>query len=1044
MIERLIEWSAKNPLIVFLLVAALTVGGLASARSIPLDAVPDLSDTQVIVFTRWMGRSPDLVEDQVTYPIVAALLSAPRVRVVRGLSDFGHSYVYAIFEEGTDIYWARSRVLEYLSQLSGRLPEGVSPSLGPDATGVGWVYMYALVDDTGKQDLQSLRSFQEWYLRYQIASVEGVAEVANLGGFVKQYQVHLDPNKLRALNIPIQEVVAAIRMSNQDVGARLVEVAGTEQVIRGLGYVKRVEDVESIVVGMGAKGTPISVRDVGYVTLGSELRRGFADLDGEGEVVGGIVVMRQEENALNLIRRVEEKLEALKPSLPPGVRVVTTYDRSGLIRESIDTATWGIVEELLIVSAMIVFFLLHVRSALIPIIVLPIAVAIAFIPMLGMRLTANVMSLGGIVIAIGDMVDAAIVLVENAHKRLESWAAGDRPERSRFDVLVESMKEVGPPIFTSLLVMAIAFMPVFTLQAQEGRLFKPLAFTKNLSIAISAVLAVTLVPALIPLLVRGKILSEKRHPISRVLIALYTPIVRLVIQWRKTTLALALLATAFTIPAYLGMGSEFMPPLEEGSILYMPTTLPGISATETGQLLQMQDKILRTFPEVERVFGKAGRAETSTDPAPYSMMETTIMLKPKEKWREGMTFQKLVDEMDRAMQFPGVTNAWTMPVKGRVDMLTTGIRTPVGIKIFGPDLPGIEKYGEHLEMVLKEVPGTRSVYAERVAAGYFLDFNVRRDEAARYGLTVGDVQDAIEAAVGGTPITTTVEGRERYPVNVRYFRDYRDDLDALRSVIVPTKMGAHVPLAQLADVEFKLGAPMIRDEDGLLTAYVYVDVQGRDIGSYVDDAKRAVVEKAPLPTGYTIQWSGQYEFMERVRERLKIFVPLTVAIIFLLYFFTFRSIAETLIVMLSVPFALLGAIWFLSALGYNMSIAVWVGLIALAGVAAETGSIMIVYLDEAYGRRVREGTMRTMDDLYEAVVEGSAQRLRPKLMTVLANIFGLMPVMWAAGTGADTMKRISAPLVGGLVSSTILTLFILPAIFTIWKGFEVRRVERSG
>jgi copper/silver efflux system protein len=1161
MVERVIDFCARNRLIVFLCVGGLSLLGYVSMSRTPLDALPDLSDTQVIVYTTWPGRSPNLVEDQITYPIVTALLSAPKVTVVRGASDFGYSYVYVLFEEGTDIYWARSRVLEYLSQIRDRLPEGVNPALGPDATGVGWVYEYALVtgyycpdhpngwyelpdaspaasdapaaaasmadgqastspispeqrpqghsghvhpadtrevreetEQTAVQvnsppgagarpehayasledapasqrshlvhqrirqtpgscpldgkplqraqyDLSQLRSLQDWNLRYAIAAVDGVAEVASVGGFVRQYQITVDPNRLLAFNIPLQTVVENIRKGNNDVGGRVVEMTGTEYMVRGLGYIQRLGDIEAIVVGVDPSGTPIYVRDIGDVSLGPDMRRGVAELNGEGEVVGAVVIMRHLENALNVIRRVEDKIEELKNTLPPGVDFVTVYNRAELIERAIGTAEEALVEELLIVSALIIFFLLHLRSALIPIVALPIAMLIAFIPMAWMQVTINVMSLGGIVIAVGDMVDASIVLVENAHKRLEEWerkgSVGERVE-----VIIQAAKEVGPPIFSSLLVMAIAFVPVFTLQAQEGRLFKPLAFTKNFAIAISAVLAITLTPALMTLLIRGRIRPEEKHPVSRVLIRLYTPIAQLAIRFRKTTVGLAVVAALFTIPAFLRMGSEFMPPLEEGSILYMPTTLPGISVTDATQILQVQDRILKRFPEVQSVFGKAGRAESSTDPAPFSMFETTVILKPKDQWRTGMTFDKLVEEMDRALRFPGMTNAWTMPVKGRIDMLTTGIRTPVGIKIFGPDLGKIQEIGTHLEAILKTVPGTRSIYAERVEGGYYLDFRVRREDAARYGMTIEGVEHIIETAIGGMDVTTTIEGRERYPVNVRYPRELRENLDQLRRVLVTTPGGVQVPVSLLADIELHTGPAMVRDEDAMLTGYVFVDVVGRDIGSYVTEAKRVVADELPSYPGYRLAWSGQYEFMERVRERLKLFVPLTLGAIFILYFFTFRSVIETLIVMLSVPFALVGGIWLLYLLDYNMSIAVWVGLIALAGVAAETGSIMIVYLDEAYKRRVREGQMNSMQDLIDAVMEGSAQRLRPKLMTVGANVFGLMPVMWATGTGADTMKRISAPLIGGLISSTILTLVILPAIYTIWKGFEVRRLAK--
>lgn len=1051
LVNAIIEFCAKNRFIVFLLVGAVTLVGLYSMMHVPLDAIPDLSDTQVIIYSRW-DRSPDIIEDQVTYPIVTSMLGAPRVKDIRGFSDFGFSYVYIIFEDGTDIYWARSRTLEYLSKIIPRLPEGVQVELGPDATGVGWVFQYALVDESHTHSLADLRSFQDWYLRYYLQSVPGVAEVATIGGFVRQYQVTVNPNALLAYHIPLMKVVETIRKSNNDVGGRLVEFSGAEYMVRGHGYIKSVKDIEDIAVGMGKDGIPITVKQIGTVAIGPDIRRGVAELDGKGEVVGGIVVMRHGENALNVINRVKARLKEIEPGLPKGVKIVTTYDRSDLIRASIGTVKDNLIQELIIVSVMIIFFLLHFRSALIPIIGLPIAVAIAFIPMSWMRMTTNIMSLGGIVVAIGDMVDASIVFVENVHKRLDEWAKGLRTG-SREEIMIGAMKEVGAPIFASLVVMAIAFMPVFTLEAQEGRLFKPLAFTKNYSIFFAALLAITLTPALVMTLMRGKvyaftprwlcsitnffignkIISEDTHPLSKFLIRIYHPVALWAIRHRNLVVAAALISMAATVPAFMLMGSEFMPPLNEGSILYMPTTLPGLSVTEAGKLLQTQDKILRSFPEVERVFGKAGRATTATDPAPFSMMETTVILKDRRQWRPGMTWEKLIHEMDEKMKIPGTTNAWTMPIKARIDMLTTGVRTPVGIKIYGSNLDEIEKIGTHIEQVLQSVPGTRSVYAERVTGGYYLDFDIKRDQIARYGLTVEDVNDVIMYAIGGENITTTIEGRERYPVNVRYSRELRDDIEKLKRVLVSTMDDAQIPIAQLADISLKLGPSMIRDENGLLSGYVYVDMTGRDIGSYVKDAKRAVSEKIKLPTGYSLTWSGQYEYMQRVKDRLKIFVPLTVFVIFILYFFTFKSITETLIVMMSVPFALIGGIWYLFLLHYNMSIAVWVGLIALAGVAAETGSIMIVYLDEAYARRKSEGKMLSLADLYDAVMEGAVQRLRPKLMTVGANIFGLMPVMLSVGTGADVMKRIAAPLIGGLTSSTILTLVVLPAIYTLWK-----------
>ncbi len=1032
MVAKIIEFSAKNRFIVFLLVFGFASAGLWAMKNTPVDAIPDLSDTQVIVYTKWPGRSPDLVEDQITYPIVTALLSAPNVTVVRGFSDFGFSYVYVLFKDGTDIYWARSRVLEYMNQLAGRLPEGVTPQLGPDATAVGWVFQYALIDETGQHDLAALRSFQDWYLRYWLLSVDGVAEVASVGGFVRQYQVNLDPTKVLAYKLSLPSIIETIRMSNNDFGGRVVEFSGVEYMIRGRGYIKSTADIEKISVGVNPNGTPILLRDVATVRLGPDMRRGLVELDGQGEVAGAVVIMRFGENALTVIERIKAKLKELEPSMPKGVKVVTTYDRSDLIRESIATANENLMEELVVVSVLIVGFLLHLRSALLPILTLPLAVLIAFIPMYFMGIGMNIMSIGGIIVAVGDMVDAAIIMVDNAHKRLEEWERGGRVGE-RTQVLIDSAKEVGPAIFASLLVIAIAFMPVFTLEAQEGRLFKPLAWTKNLAIAMSAVLAITLIPALLALLIRGRIISEQRHPISRLLQYLYAPLLRVALRYRWAVVILAVGLTLTVVPAFERMGSEFMPPLYEGTILYMPTTLPGISVTQASMLLQQMDRKLKTFPEVEWVFGKAGRADTSTDPAPFSMIETVIELKPKDQWRPGVTYESLVDEMDQTLQFPGVTNAWTMPIKARLDMLTTGVRTPVGIKIFGPDLKQIEQIGEHLEMVLADVPGTRSIYAERVSGGYFLDFDINRDEIARYGLNVMDVGRIIESAIGGENIDTTIEGRERYPINVRYLRELRDDPQKLQRVLVDTPTGTQVPLAQLATLRFVSGPPMIRDEDGMLAGYVYVDMAGRDVGGYVEDLKRVVQEKVELPAGYTIIWSGQYEYMQRVKERLKIFVPLTVAIIFVLFYFAFRSVAETLMVMLGVPLSLVGGVWYMVLLGYNMSIAVWVGIIALAGVAAETSAVMLAYLDEACKRRQAAGTLRTLEDLLATVHQGAVERIRPMTMAGMANILGLIPVMWATGTGADVMKRLAAPMVGGVASAMLLTLLVIPAIYVIWR-----------
>jgi len=1083
MINRVIEFSARNKFVVFLFVAMAALGGWWSLHNVPLDAIPDLSDTQVIIYSRW-DRSPDIMEDQVTYPIITALLGAPRVKAIRGFSDFGYSYVYIIFEEGTDIYWARSRTLEYLSKITPRLPTGVQVELGPDATSIGWVFQYALVDTTGRHSLDALRSFQDWYLRYYLQSVPGVAEVAPIGGLVRQYQVNVDPNALAAYHLPLGKVVEAVRRGNNDVGGRLVEFSSREFMVRGRGYARSIVDLEQIVIGVNSRsGTPITIKDVGQVTLGPDIRRGIADLDGKGEVVGGVVIMRSGENALKVVERVKTKLEEIQPSLPPGVKIVTTYDRSELILRSIETLKGTLKEEIAIISTVILLFLWHIPSALIPILTIPITVLISFIPMKLVGVTSNIMSLGGIAIAIGAMVDAAIVVVEQTHKKLEQWDAEGR-QRDYHEVVVEAVKEVGGPSFFSLLVIAVSFMPIFALEAQEGRLFKPLAFTKNFCMAIAAVLAITLDPALRLLfthanpfefcprflarianaLLVGKIHREEKHPISRILMWIYHPVAELALRFKWTVVLAALAAVAITVPVFERLGSEFMPPLNEGVILYMPITLPGISITEAQRLLQIQDKVLRTFPEVERVFGKAGRAETSTDPAPFSMVETTVVLRPQDQWRkkpqwysaqapewlqgilrriwpDRISQEELVDEMDRALKIPGTTNAWTMPVRNRIDMLTTGVRTPVGIKVLGSDLNKIQEIGQEIEGALAQVAGTRSVYAERVSGGYFLDFTLKREELARYGLTVDDVQDYIMSAVGGENVTTTVEGRERYPVNVRYQRDFRSDLNALNRVLVATPSGAQVPMAQLADLRLVEGPSMIRDENGLLSGYVYVDVAGRDLGSYVEEARRQVREKVEshLPQGYSLSWSGQYEFLQRVRERLKLVVPITIFIVFVLLYLNTRSVVKTLIVFLAVPFSAVGAIWLLHWLGYNMSIAVWVGLIALMGVDAETGVFMLLYLDLAYHEWQRAGRLKSWADLKEAILYGAVKRVRPKVMTVACMFTGLFPIMWSTGTGADVMKRIAAPMIGGIFTSFLMELVVYPAIYAIWKwNFEVK------
>jgi copper/silver efflux system protein len=1057
MISRIIEFSAKNKFVVIFFAIAAVVGAVYCIRVMPLDAIPDLSDTQVIIYSQW-DRSPDIIDQQVTYPIVTAMLGAPRVKAIRGFSDFGFSYVYIIFEDGTDIYWARSRVVEYMSKITARLPQGVQTEIGPDATSVGWVFQYALVDKSGQNDLSDLRSFQDWYLRYWLQSVPGVAEVAAVGGFQRQYQVNVNPNALLSYNIPLTKVVEAVRQSNNEIGARLIEMSGTEYMIRAKGYIKSPKDLENTVIGTDDKGTPVLIKNVAGVVLGPDIRRGIADLDGQGDTVGGIVIMRQGENALNVINRVKAKIEEIKPSLPKGVEIVTTYDRSDLIKRAIDTLKHQLIEEMIIVSFVILIFLWHFPSAIIPIVTIPIAVLLSFIPMYGIKLTSNIMSLSGIAISIGVLVDGAIVEVENAYKKLQLWEAGGR--KGDFHVIrLNALKEVGPSVFFSLLVIAVAFLPIFTLVDQEGRLFKPLAYSKNLAMAIAAILAITLDPAIRMLFTRmdykhfkpawlsklyntitvGKYYPEEQHPVSRRLFAIYEPACNFVLEHRKFTIISAIVLMVITVPVYFQLGSEFMPPLNEGTILYMPTTLPGISVTEAANLLQIQDKILTSFPEVERVFGKAGRANTPTDPAPFSMMETTVVLKDKRYWRPGLTWEKLIDEMNAKMQIPGVTNAWTMPIKARIDMLSTGIRTPIGIKIYGADLAEIEKIGIQLEQIIKHLEGTRSVYAERVSGGYFVDFNLKREQLARYGLSVQDAEEIITSAVGGENVTTAIEGTERYGINVRYARDYRDDLEKLQRVLVPTMSGAQIPLGELAEISVSLGPAMIREENGMLAGYVFVDMADIDIGGYVAQAKKAVGEKLQLPAGYALQWSGQFENMLRVRERLKVVIPLTLLIIFILLYINTKNIVKTGIVMLAVPFSLIGAVWFLYILGYNISIAVWVGLIALMGLDAETGVFMLLFLDLSYNDMVAQGRMNTFADLKEAIIHGAVKRIRPKMMTVMAMFMGLIPIMWSMGTGADVMKRIAAPMIGGILTSFVLELLVYPPLYAMWKQRELRK-----
>ncbi len=1038
MIARLIEGSARNPILVILCVMLLATGGLWAGFQVPLDAIPDLSDVQVIIYTEWQGRSPTLIEDQVTYPIVTSLLAGPKVKRVRGVSEYGVSYVYVIFEDRTDLYWARSRVLEYMQKLTGKLPSGVAPTLGPDATGVGWVYQYALVDESGAHDLAQLRSLQDWYLRFQLESVPGVAEVSAVGGFVKQYQIEVDPNTLAAYRLPIKTIIDAVRNSNAEVSGRVLEMAGTEYVIRARGYLRSIEDIELIPVGTDGRGTPILIRDIAHVHIGPDQRRGIAELDGKGQTVGGIVIMRAGENALAVIERIKAKLEEITPALPKGIHIVPTYDRSDLIHRAIAVLREKLVEESIIVSLVAVVFLFHLRSALVAILILPVAVLLAFIPMAYLNITSSIMSLGGIAIAIGAMVDAAIVMVENAHKRLEQ-----APNADRIETIIAAAKEVGRPLFFSLLVIAVAFLPIFALESQEGRLFTPLAYTKTFAMLFSTALSVTLAPVLMVLLIRGRIRAETKNPLNRFLIALYRPILSGALRVRWLTLGLAVVIVGCTVPIFSRLGAEFMPPLNEGTILYMPTTVPGLSIPESAKVLQVQDQLLTTFPEVERVFGKMGKAPTATDPAFVGMAEITVTLKPEAQWRPGMTWDRLLDEMDAKLRIPGFPNIWWMPIQTRTEMITTGVRSPVGIKVLGPDLKTIEKIGLEIEQVLANVPGTKSAFAERLNEGYYLDLIVNRREAARYGLTVGDVQAVITSAIGGETVTTMVEGRERYPVNVRYQRELRDDPDRLKRVLIPTPSGAQIPLGQIADLIITQGPPSIADEAGALAGLVSVAVSGRDLRGYVENAQRAVRDRVTLPSGYRLVWAGQYEHLVRAEERLKLVVPVTIGIILLLLYLNFGSLAKSLIVLLSVPFAAIGAIWYLDYLGYNMSVAVWVGIIALAGVAAETGVVMLVYLDEVYERRVREGRMTTAHDLREAIMEGAVQRVRPKMMTVAAIMGGLLPIMWTTGTGADVMKRIAAPMIGGMVSSTVLTLLVIPILYALWRSRSILAVDRQ-
>jgi copper/silver efflux system protein len=1039
-LARLIAACAANRWLTLVFVAAAMIWGVWALGRTNLDAIPDLSDTQVIVFTEWPGRSPDLVEDQITFPISTTLLAAPGVRSVRGQSFFGLSFVYAIFEDGTDLYWARSRVLEYLSTAQGALPEGVVPTLGPDATAVGWVFQYALVDRTGRHDLADLRSLQDWNLRYALESVPGVAEVAAVGGFVRQYQVNVDPNRLLALGVPFQEVITAVRESNEDAGGRLIEIAGHEHMIRGRGYVRSVADLEEVALRASADGTPVRLRDVAEISLGPDMRRGVAELDGEGEVVGGIVIMRVGENALAVIEAVKRRLEEIRPGLPEGVELVVTYDRSELILESIGTLRRTLVIEMVVVSLVIFAFLLHARSALIPILTIPVGVLLAFVPMVYQGLTANIMSLGGIAVAIGAMVDAAIIVVENIHKRLQQWAArgGGEP---RDEVVLRAMQEVGPSVFFALLVITISFLPVFALTGAEGRLFRPLAFTKTYAMAFAAILSVTVVPALAALVIRGRIRAEEHHPLNRVLVGAYAPVVRFVVDHPRPVIAVALAVLVSGLFPFLRIGTEFMPPLNEGSILYMPTAPPGMSITEATAVLQRMDRELAEHPEVARVFGKIGRAETPTDPAPLSMAETVILLEPRSAWREGVTWDDILEELDERVRFPGMPNIWWMPVQTRTEMLATGIRTPVALKVFGDDLGQIEQTALAIERALAGVPGTRSALADRTTGGFYLDFRVNRAEAARHGLRVRQVNEIIESAIGGANVSETVEGRERYPINVRYAREFRDDPEILRRVLVPTPGGAQVPLAQLAEIAFVTGPDMIRSEDGRLVGFVSVDVAGRAIVDYVQDAQRVLEAEVEVPPGMRLAWAGQFEYWERAKQRLLVLVPVTLAIVLLLLTLNTGSLMGALFILGGLPVSLAGSFWLLYLLDYNLSVAVWVGLIALAGLDAQMGVVMLLYLRLASEERRAAGRLRTAGDLREAIVEGAAQRIRPKMMTVLTMVVALTPVLLGTGTGADVMKRIAAPMVGGLVASFGLELLAYPAAYAIWKGRKLGHLE---
>ncbi|MBW4055615.1 MAG: efflux RND transporter permease subunit [Proteobacteria bacterium] len=1040
MLRKIIDASIRNQFLVIIAVVAVIAAGVYAFRNIPVDALPDVSDVQVIIFTEWPGQPPQIVEDQVTYPLTTTMLSVANAKTVRGYSFFGLSFVYVIFKDGTDIYWARSRVLEYLSFAQKQLPAGVTPTLGPDATPVGWVYEYALVDKSGKHDLSELRGLQDWFIRYQLQTVPGVANVASVGGFVRQYQVNVDPNRLSAYNLPIGTVMKAIRRSNNDVGGRVVEYAETEYMVEGIGYIRNVADIEKIPVGVDKHGTPILVRDIGFVSLGPDIRRGALNLDGQGEAVAGIIEMRYWNNPLDVINRVKQKIEELKPGLPEGVEIVPIYDRTSLIHRAQSTLNQKLLEECIVVALVCFVFLLHFRSAFVAIFVLPVGILIAFLIMYLQGLGANIMSLGGIAIAIGAMVDGAIVMIENAHKHLER----DRDTKPHWEIIADAAKEVGPALFYSLTIIAVSFLPVFALTGQSGRMFRPLAFTKTYSMAAAAVLSITIVPILMGYLIRGRILPEAKNPVNRFLLWVYRPTLRWALKRRWLVLVGALVILAVTVIPFNRLGSEFIPPLNEGDILYMPSLLPGISITAATTIAEQTNKLIMTVPEVEHALAKIGRARTPLDPAPLSMMETTIILKPEEKWRKGMTIEKLTSELDKRIHLPGVTNAWTMPIKTRIDMLSTGIKTPIGIKITGADLQVLQKLGEQVEPIVNRIPGTRSVFAERVAGGSYIDFVIKREEASRYGLTVDDINDVIQSAIGGMNVTTTVEGLERYPVNVRYLRDLRSNPEALRRVLISTPTGEQIPIEQVADIFTRVGPPAIKTEGARPQAWIYVDINpDQDIGSYVEKAKREVLEKVKLPAGYSIQWSGQYEYMQQARERLKVVIPITIMVVFLLLYLNFRNLTKVLIVMLTLPFAVVGGVWYMYLLGYNMSVAVMVGFIALVGVTAEIGVVMLIYLDHAFEAKRKEKGKIFVEDLHEAVMSGAAERVRPIAMTACAVIAGLLPIMWSSETGSRVMKRIVAPMIGGMVTSTVLSLVIIPIIYLIWRAWQLRREQRK-